>query len=532
MRRPKYKSAYPSKLRKVVRRKLKDPYSAAHLQWVKSASDFQHRDAKTQMTASIISARMAEEAPKMKSFKESLEHDHEMLYHVTHSHHVESIRKHGLNPMGGPSNWVKAGTGERYGKGEVYTFTHHNDAKKWAINMDWAHHQQLGSGNISIIHMKHPKDHPFEEDKNDPLEVMTRKGKALKTTKRIDQSHIVHVQKFDSSALKEDFEIDDELIEAINEWTGEWFPTYESTESALNSQWIQRQNIRKNPKLKEDEDEEEESENIGTKTLSVDKIAKKHGVDEKEIERQLEKGIKVEYEHTRSKKEAAQIARDHLDEFPDYYDRLDKMEKKAKKDMKEWDEIPISHPEDSRMSGVNEQATHVIMSRSENGFWSNKHGWVYHKDDATKFHPKEFKGKDKLRMPMSFGKDARLLHKDFVPQEFDESVNEMASMSVGSGNVAGMPDADPPDLTPVGLGGKWKSKRKKKFAGRTVFTVDPGTYWKAYLGKQKYEHYERYLDECDIGEEIRQYGRKHWDESIILQNEQTGAMIYLKYGSK
>lgn len=462
MRRPKYKSAYPSKLRKVVRRKLKDPYSAAHLQWVKSASDFQHRDAKTQMTASIISARMAEEAPRMKSFKESLEHDHEMLYHVTHSHHVESIRKHGLNPMGGPSNWVKAGTGERYGKGEVYTFTHHNDAKKWAMNMDWAHHQQLGSGNISIIHMKHPKDHPFEEDKNDPLEVMTRKGKALKTTKRIDQSHIVHVQKFDSSALKEDFEIDDELIEAINEWTGEWFPTYESTESALNSQWIQRQNIRKNPKLKEDEDEEEESENIGTKTLSVDKIAKKHGVDEKEIERQLEKGIKVEYEHTRSKKEAAEIARDHLDEFPDYYDRLDKMEKKAKKDMKEWDEIPISHPEDSRMSGVKEEA----------------------------------------------------------------------SMSVGAGVVAGMPAADPPDLTPVGLGGKWKQKRKKKFAGRTVFTVDPGTYWKAYLGKQKYEHYERYLDECDIGEEIRQYGRKYWDEPIILQNEQTGAMIYLKYGSK
>jgi hypothetical protein len=455
----KYRSAYPSKLKGVPR--AKDPYSAAHLHWVRSADDFHHRDARSQMTASIVASRMAEER-KMKTFKESAEHEEQHLYHVTHTHHVDSIKKNGLRPMGGPSNWVQAGTGERYGKGEVYTFTHHNDAKKWAMNMDWAHHQQLGSGNISIIHMKHPKDHPFEEDKNDPLEVMTRKGKALKTNKPISKEHIVGIHKFTADSLKEDVEIDDELIEAINDWTGEWFPTYESTESALNSQWIQKQNVRKNPKLKEDEDKEEESEKIGTKTLTVDQIAKKHGVDEKEIERQLEKGIKVEYEHTRSKEEAAEIARDHLDEFPDYYDRLDKMEKKAKKDMKEWEEIPISHPEDSRMTGVKEEA----------------------------------------------------------------------SMSVGAGVVAGMPAADPPDLTPVGLGGNWKQKRKKKFAGRTVFTVDPGTYWKAYLGKRKYEHYEKYLDGCDIAEEIRQYGRKYWDEPIILQNEQTGAMIYLKYGSK
>lgn len=444
MRKPKYHSKYPSKLRRAVKRKLKDPYKAAHLSWVKKASDFRHRDAGSQLTASIVASRMAEEK-HMKTFKEAVENTEDQhLYHVTHTHHVESIKKHGLNPMGGPSNWVKAGTGERYGKGEVYTFTHHEDAKRWAMNMDWAHHQQLGSGHISIIKMKHPKNHPFEEDKNDPLEVMTRKGPALKSHKRIDQKHIVDIKQFTAASLKEENIVDDELVNAINDWTAEWVPTWESTESALNSQWIQKQNIRKNPKLKEDkEDDEEESEKIGTKTLSVDQIAKKHGVDEKEIERQLEKGIKVEYEHTKSKKEAAEIARDHLDEFPDYYDRLEKMEKKAKTDMK-----------------------------------------------------------------------------------------EEASMSVGAGVVAGMPDADPPDLTPVGLGKKWQSKRKKKFAGRTVFTVDPGTYWKAYLGKQKFEHYEKYLDGCDIAEEIREYGRKYWDESIILQNEQTGAMIYLKYGSK
>ena len=104
-----------------------------------------------------------------------------------------------------------------------------------------------------------------------------------------------------------------------------------------------------------------------------------------------------------------------------------------------------------------------------------------------------------------------------------------ASMSVGAGVIAGMPTADPPELTPVR---RSKMVRRKKFAGKQVFVVDPTTYHKAYLGKRKYEHYEKYLEGCDIAEEIREFGRTYWEEPIILQNEQTGAMIYLKYGSK
>lgn len=46
---------------------------------------------------------------------------------------------------------------------------------------------------------------------------------------------------------------------------------------------------------------------------------------------QLKKGVKVETEHTGDKWIAAQIAMDHLAEFPDYYTRLEKMEKAAEK---------------------------------------------------------------------------------------------------------------------------------------------------------------------------------------------------------
>jgi len=108
-------------------------------------------------------------------------------------------------------------------------------------------------------------------------------------------------------------------------------------------------------------------------------------------------------------------------------------------------------------------------------------------------------------------------------------VNEDVANSVGGGNVAGMPTADTPDTSvPRGVG----MVRRKKFAGKQVFVVDPDTFHKAYLGKRKYEHYEKYLEGCDIAEEIREFGRTYWAEPIIIENEQTGAMVYLKYGSK
>jgi len=47
-------------------------------------------------------------------------------------------------------------------------------------------------------------------------------------------------------------------------------------------------------------------------------------------EKQIEMGIKVEYEHTTNEDIARRIALDHLAEIPDYYTRLLKMEKEAK----------------------------------------------------------------------------------------------------------------------------------------------------------------------------------------------------------
>jgi hypothetical protein len=65
--------------------------------------------------------------------------------------------------------------------------------------------------------------------------------------------------------------------------------------------------------------------------LTIEDIAKKHKVSIEEIEKQLNKGISVEKEHTNDMLIAQKIAMDHLFEYPNYYDELEKMEKNFNK---------------------------------------------------------------------------------------------------------------------------------------------------------------------------------------------------------
>jgi hypothetical protein len=64
--------------------------------------------------------------------------------------------------------------------------------------------------------------------------------------------------------------------------------------------------------------------------LTISDIAKKFNLTIDDIKKQLEKGVKIEKEHTPNEVKATEIAMDHLSEIPDYYNRLDKMEKSAK----------------------------------------------------------------------------------------------------------------------------------------------------------------------------------------------------------
>lgn len=87
----------------------------------------------------------------------------------------------------------------------------------------------------------------------------------------------------------------------------------------------------------------------------------------------------------------------------------------------------------------------------------------------------------------------------------------------------------------------WDSRNNKKrqitestFAGNKVFVVPSDYYHRCRVGKVRYHTYEKYVGNDEIGQTIRQYGRdrKNKKKPIIVQDEKTGAMTYLKYGGK
>lgn len=69
----------------------------------------------------------------------------------------------------------------------------------------------------------------------------------------------------------------------------------------------------------------------------------------------------------------------------------------------------------------------------------------------------------------------------------------------------------------------------KMFGGKRVFTVPSSDYYKATLGKKKGQHW-RSMVNGPLGEEIRQYALENKNAPIIVEDETTGAMMYLRYG--
>jgi hypothetical protein len=115
-------------------------------------------------------------------------------------------------------------------------------------------------------------------------------------------------------------------------------------------------------------------------------------------------------------------------------------------------------------------------------------------------------------------------------KELKETVAMSATGVSGGGPIAGLPPDFPP--VPAGVTSKGSMLRRKKFAGKEVFVVPSDAFHKARLGKKKFEHYSSYVGRDEIGEAIRQYAQENRDEPIILEDELSGAMVYLRYGKR
>lgn len=138
-------------------------------------------------------------------------------------------------------------------------------------------------------------------------------------------------------------------------------------------------------------------------------IAKKHGVSVDSIHKQLEIGMEIEHEHTKSNKQARKIALDHLAEFPDYYTRLKKMELKAKKGLKE---NSLDEGEGAGMS-ARDLHRHVIKKGWTLTRTNGPHD-IYTHPESTKIvkiprhtHVNRFTAKDVLDTSVHFDKKAK-----------------------------------------------------------------------------------------------------------------------------
>jgi hypothetical protein len=100
--------------------------------------------------------------------------------------------------------------------------------------------------------------------------------------------------------------------------------------------------------------------------------------------------------------------------------------------------------------------------------------------------------------------------------------------SAGGGNIAGFPPDDPPMFNRK----KKKGSKRKKLAGCEVFEIDSDRYNRCKNIKTRYEDYSRLVGVDEVGIEIREYARDNPMKSIIIQDESTGVMTYLKIGNK
>ena len=151
--------------------------------------------------------------------------------------------------------------------------------------------------------------------------------------------------------------------------------------------------------------------------------------------------------------------------------------------------------------------------------------------DETRANPKwkstksqldvEFKKLQNMNsvMTKTFGKQMRDLRNNDRKAYQELFVKEEIANNVGGGNIAGMDRGKP--VAKV---------RRKKFAEHDVFVVDSDRYMKSRFGKKKYRPYEECVGDDEIGCAIREYGLKNPNKPIIIEDETTGAMIFLRYG--
>ena len=99
--------------------------------------------------------------------------------------------------------------------------------------------------------------------------------------------------------------------------------------------------------------------------------------------------------------------------------------------------------------------------------------------------------------------------------------------SAGAGNIAGL------GVGPKGEPGRSAQMmpivRRGKFAGNPTFIVSSATFNALREAKKHKKHWRKYLGEDDAYHDLREYAKK-CKGPIIIEDERTGACMYVRYG--
>jgi hypothetical protein len=72
--------------------------------------------------------------------------------------------------------------------------------------------------------------------------------------------------------------------------------------------------------------------------------------------------------------------------------------------------------------------------------------------------------------------------------------------------------------------------KKGKFLNQETFIVSHSTFNSLREAKKKGMHWKRYLEEDDAYYDLRQHAKKKKKGPIIVEDENTGACMYVRYG--
>ena len=107
------------------------------------------------------------------------------------------------------------------------------------------------------------------------------------------------------------------------------------------------------------------------------------------------------------------------------------------------------------------------------------------------------------------------------------SLTENAPVNaLGGGNIGGTIEAG--NFPPVR---KRKDKPKvirRKFAQNEVFVVKSGVYNSCIRPKTRHERFERHVGCDEVGMAIREYAKNNPGKAIMIEDENTGHMTYLR----